>query len=135
MPAKIKGTGAERELYHALWQKGFAVVRAAGSGSTSYPCPDLLVGNPLRKLAIECKVTKGVKQYLTGGEIQELQEFCKQFGAEPWIAVKFNKLSRQDGLGWYLFTLEDLEKTEGENFVVSIPLAKRRGLRVEEVVE
>ena len=32
--AKAKGSSAERELLHTLVSHGFAVIRAAGSGST-----------------------------------------------------------------------------------------------------
>lgn len=110
-------------------------MRAPASGAIKYPCPDLLVGNQQRKLAVECKVTKNSKQYLTKKEVAELKEFSTMFGAEPWIAIKFNRTVNSDLLPWYFFTLEDLQVTEGENFVVSIPLAKRRGLGFEELVK
>lgn len=134
MPAKTKGTNAERELVHKFWSTGWTAMRAAGSGCIKYPCPDLLVGNlnankgKGRKLAIECKATKAIKQYLTKKEVDELQEFCRVFGAEPWIGVRFDKLD------WYFLMLEDLQKTEGENYAVDIALAKRKGLLFEELI-
>ena len=134
MSHKSKGTNAERELFHLFWSQQWAVVRAAGSGSTKMPCPDLIVGNVNRTLAIECKVTKSIKQYLTKTEIEELKKFSTQFGAEPWIAIKFNKTRNSELLPWYFLTPEDLEETEGNNYVVSIPLAKRRGLGFEELI-
>lgn len=134
MSHKSKGTAAERELFHLFWKQQWAVVRAAGSGSTKMPCPDLIAGNVNRKLAIECKVTKSVKQYLTKQEVEELKQFAAWFGAEPWIAVKFNKTRNSGLLPWYFLTPEDLEETEGSNYVISIPLARRKGLGFEEVV-
>jgi Holliday junction resolvase len=127
--AKKKGINAERELVHMFWGKEWSCVRVAGSGSSSYPSPDILAGNVSRRLAIECKVTRGSKQYLARKEVSELKEFSSLFGAEPWIGVKFNNLN------WFFLTLEDLQKTEGENYVVSIPIAKRKGLLFDELIE
>lgn len=129
MKTKIKGSNAERELFHKFWSNGWAAVRVAGSGSTSMPAPDILAGNVSRKLGIEVKVTKAIKQYFSNKEIEELTEFCRLFGAEPWVGVKFNSVD------WYFLTLEDLQETEGQNFVVSIPMAKRKGLLFEELIE
>ena len=41
---KRKGTRVERELFHMLHDKSFHCVRAAGSGSTPLPNPDILAG-------------------------------------------------------------------------------------------
>lgn len=128
MNRKSKGTNFERELIHAFWKNNWSAIRSAGSGSQKYPSPDILAGNNIRKLAIECKVTKASRQYLTKKEIAELQEFSTIFGAESWVAVKFNNVD------WYFLNLEDLEDS-GNNFVVSIPTAKRRGLSFEELVK
>ncbi|MBW2999758.1 Holliday junction resolvase [Candidatus Woesearchaeota archaeon] len=129
MSRKSKGISAERQLLHMFWDTGkWIALRAPASGAIKYPCPDLLVGNLERKLAIECKKTKSAKQYLKKEEIEQLIEFSKIFGAEPWIAVSF------DRLGWYFLNTEDLQKA-GNNFVISIPLAKRKGLLFEELIE
>ena len=134
MKTKAKGSNAERELLHQFWEHGIACMRAAGSGSTKHPCPDLIAGTPTRKLAIECKATGGNKQYLERGQIEELKTFCQTFGAEAWIAVRFDHYSKKDALGWYFLTLEDLKETEGNNYVISIELAKLKGLRFEELI-
>ncbi|MBN1386770.1 Holliday junction resolvase [Candidatus Woesearchaeota archaeon] len=128
MKTKAKGSNAERELFHKFWSSGWACMRAAGSGSTSMPAPDILAGNVTRRLAIEVKVTKAIKQYLTRKEVEELKEFSRIFGAEPWIGVKFNNVD------WYFINPEDLDETEGQNYVVSIPIAKRKGLLFEEAI-
>jgi Holliday junction resolvase - archaeal type len=42
---KSKGSKAERDLIHLFWSKGFAAMRAAGSGSSQHPSPDILAGD------------------------------------------------------------------------------------------
>lgn len=125
---KSKGSVAERELMHKFWASGWAAVRAAGSGSTQFPCPDLIVGNNLRKLALEVKTTKDKKKYFPKQEIADLKYFSQKFGAEPWVVIKFD---RED---YYFITLEDLEETTA-SFVASLELAKRRGLLFEEIIK
>ena len=128
MNRKAKGTNAERELLHMFWDSGdWIAMRAPSSGAIKYPCPDLLVGNLSRKLAIECKITKNTKQYLTNKEVLELKEFSKIFGAEPWVAVKFSNVN------WFFLNIDDLDETEGKNYVITIQSAKRKGLLFEEL--
>ena len=128
MNRKAKGTNAERELLHMFWDSGdWIAMRAPSSGAIKYPCPDLLVGNLSRKLAIECKITKNTKQYLTNKEVLELKEFSKIFGAEPWVAVKFPNVN------WFFLNIDDLDETEGKNYVITIQSAKRKGLLFEEL--
>ena len=69
MSLKSKGINAERELVHMFWSKNWACLRIAGSGSSRYPSPDVLVSNKLRRLAIECKITKEQKKYFERKEI------------------------------------------------------------------
>ena len=128
MAAKHKGTNAERELIHLLWSRGWGCLRAAGSGSIRYPCPDIIAGNASRRLAIECKSTADIKQYLSRKEINELIEFSKIFGAEPWIGVRFDRME------WFFLNPEDLDETEGANYVISIALAKKKGLSFENLI-
>ena len=125
MNTKAKGTCAERELIHMFQAANFACFRAAGSGSTKYPCPDLIAGNNLRKLAIEVKISGKEYQHLSHKEVLELQEFSNKFGAEAWFAIKFKK--------WYFLTPEDIKETLS-NFSVTKEIAERRGLSFEELV-
>lgn len=127
MSLKSKGINAERELVHMFWGKGWACLRIAGSGSNRYPSPDVLVGNKLRRLAIECKTTKDQKKYFEKKEIEALKKFAGVFGAEPWIAVKFKSHE------WYFITTEDLKETE-KGFMASTETAKSRGLLFEELI-
>lgn len=127
MAMKNKGINAERELLHKFWANGFIAMRAPASGSIRYPCPDLLVGNALRKLAIECKTTKSSKQYISEDQINNLKRFSNIFAAEAWVAVRFGK-------EWFFLTLEDLNQTKGNNYVISIETARNKGLLFEEII-
>ena len=127
MSLKSKGINAERELVHMFWAKDWACLRIAGSGSSRYPSPDLLVGNKLRRLAVECKVTKEKSKYFAKEGIFALRKFADVFGAEPWIAVKFK------GYEWYFVSLEDLKET-GNGFSLNLDNAKSKGLLFEEIL-
>jgi holliday junction resolvase Hjr len=125
---KAKGTKAERDLIKSLNESGWSAIRAAGSGSSKYPSPDILAGNAIRRLAIECKVTKDKKKYFSKEEIEQLYVFSRNFGAESWVGIRFA------GHDWRFFMLEDLEQT-ANSYVASWEIAKIRGLELKELLE
>lgn len=129
MSTKTKGTRAERELFHLFFKNGWQPCRVAGSGSTSLPSCDLLIGGQGRILAIECKTLKKGKKYLEESRIQELRNFANNFGAEPWIAMKF------DYQGWYFIHLDDLKKGNGKNYVLSLEEVKKTSLKFEDLIK
>ncbi len=110
--SKVKGSNAERDLIRKLWAVGWAAIRSAGSGSMHYPSPDILASNKIRRVAIEAKATKDDKKYFLEEDIAQLLNFTAYFGAEPWIAIKFDRLE------WVFINPEDLEKTKS-GFVFS----------------
>lgn len=124
---KRKGTTLERELIHFLWDNGWAPVRAAGSGSSSLPMPDIIAGNGIRRIVIECKVINATKKYFTKSEIEELLIFAEKFGAEPWVYVKFNNI------GGYFISVSDLNETKS-GFVIDALSARTVGIKKEEFV-
>ena len=128
MNTKAKGTKGERDLVKFFNENNWSAIRVAGSGSSRYPSPDLLVGNAIRRLAIECKVTKESKKYFPVAEIEQLRQFSENFGAESWIGIKFGQEE------WYFLILEDLERTKN-NYTISLDLIKRRGLNLSELIE
>ncbi|MBR9692880.1 Holliday junction resolvase [Candidatus Woesearchaeota archaeon] len=128
MSRKSRGINAERDLIHKFWKEGWAAMRAAGSGSSQFPSPDVLAGNNIRKLAIECKLTTSPRQYFTKKEVNELQFFSEKFGAEPWFAVKFFHEP------WYFFTVEDMKET-GVSYAVTVEQARSRGVEFKELLE
>jgi Holliday junction resolvase len=124
---KSKGSNAERDLIHKFNSSGWVAIRSAGSGSMHYPSPDILAGNNIRRLAIECKAVNDIKKYLTKKEVDELVFFANKFGAEAWIGVKFDRLE------WHFLMIEDLMQTTG-SYVVDIKRAKDKGLSFEQLI-
>ena len=131
MNLKAKGTRAERELLELFWKAGFACLRAPASGSMRHPGPDILAGKINRRLAVECKSTKEIKQYITKNDYEQITEFARIFGAEAWFAVRFDNLKDK----WFFLNPEDIKITEGGNFVITLEEAKRKGLLFEEVIK
>ena len=127
--SKSKGSRLERELIAKFYNTGkFIPLRAAGSGSTPLPSPDLLVGGKGRVLAIECKGGKS-SRYIDKQQIAELKEFAEKFGAEPWVGARFNNTE------WLFLKIEDLKESKtGNNFVVDIKFAKERGRKFEQLI-
>lgn len=117
--AKARGSSAERELLHALYDHGWGAVRAAGSGSVPLEVPDIIAGGDGRVVAIEAKYCAGDRQYFTMQEITDLKEFSRRFGAEAWVAVKFTRR------GWHLVPAHTL-LSSGKNYVLSYADAKER---------
>ncbi len=103
---KSKGSRFERDLISELWREGFAAVRVAGSGVSTYPCPDIVAGNGDVFIAIEVKMRKSLPLYISEDEIRQLKDFSIFFGARPYIALKLPRKK------WRFFTIEMLEKTE-----------------------
>ena len=122
---KAKGTNGERYLLHKFWDNGWACLRTAGSGSMSFPAPDLIAGNNIRRVAVECKITKDESKYLSKEEIENLKKFSNYFGAEPWIAVKLASNP------WYFLMIEDLHTTD-KNFVATKEICESKGILIEE---
>ena len=129
MGTKAKGSRAERELLTMFWENNFAGYRAAGSGSTPLPSPDLLVGNGKRYLAIECKSLKTKAKYLEEKQIKELIEFSKKFGAEPWVGLRFNNI------GWYFIQPHILEKSKKGSLIASLDILQKSGLSFNDLIK
>ena len=128
MNRKQKGTKGEREVLTFFWNtEHWAALRTPGSGSARFPSPDIIAGNGLRTLAIECKVTGSLTQYLTKEEVEQLKIFASKFMAEPWIAVRYARK------GWYFFNIEDLHETK-KHYSAPFKLAELKGVKFEELL-
>ena len=127
MTHKSRGINAERDLIHRFWEQGWAALRAAGSGSSQFPAPDVVASNNVRKIAMEVKLTTEKRKYFTEKEIRELLYFAEKFGAEAWVGVKFFRRP------WAFLSVEDLEES-GKSRSVTLEIAERRGLSFEELV-
>ncbi|MDD3244742.1 MAG: Holliday junction resolvase Hjc, partial [Candidatus ainarchaeum sp.] len=102
---KAKGSNAERELLFLLFDKGFAVSRVAGSGSSTLPTPDIIATKNRITVAIECKTKSGDYLNIKESQIQELQIWEKLSGFKSFIAWRLGKDS------WYFLEIKDLKKT------------------------
>ena len=78
MNRKAKGTKGERELVKFFNESGWACLRAPGSGSSRYPSPDIIAANAIRRIAIECKVTKNNKKYFQGIHPERVLDYLKE---------------------------------------------------------
>ena len=67
------------------------------------------------------------QKYLAQEDIEQLQTFAAKFGAEGWIGLRFPSEP------WYFLMLEDLEQT-GKCWAISLELAQRKGLTMEELL-
>jgi len=128
MNRKAKGSNAERELVRMFWDAGWAAIRVAGSGSAKFPNPDVLAGNCKRHVAVECKTVHSIRKYLSISDISQIRIFSEKFGAEPWIAMRF------DSQQWFFIALDELAKTGESSFVASLELARRKGLTFSEFI-
>ncbi|MDR2830003.1 MAG: Holliday junction resolvase [Methanobrevibacter sp.] len=124
-----KGSKEERDLVHIFWDKGFAAMRApASGGATKRPLPDVLAGNSKKYLAIEVKTTTKDLIYIDSSQINGLYEFCKIFGAEPYLGVKFKQTK------WLFLNIETITKTRSKNYKVNKNLALEKGLDIDEII-
>ena len=89
--------------------------------------PDIIAGNNQRMLALECKTLKKGKKYLNQEEIQQLTDFSRKFGAEPWLAMKFDRQP------WSFIQPDHLEKT-GNCLAISQNLLKNKGITFQELI-
>ena len=128
MSRKSKGINAERNLLHKFWTVGYACCRIAGSGSNKYPSADLIASNKLRRMVIECKTSASESKYFTKEEVEQLRIFANLFGAEPWIAMRFDRKE------WHFLNPDDLRVTD-TGFAIDLELIKNKGLLFEEVIK
>jgi Holliday junction resolvase len=125
---KSRGASAERDLVHKFWERGWAAMRAAGSGSTSFPSPDIIAGKGGRRIVIEAKITVENTKYLTSEEVKQLEYFAEVFAAEAWIAVKFPRTP------WMFFKPEDLVEAK-TSLKASKEMGEYKGLSFDELTD
>jgi len=105
-----KGARAERELLDILKEKGYVVVRAAGSGVNSIS-PDLIAIKNKKVYAFECKFWDRNNLSLEKDKILFLKEIQKQ-GVISFVAWKIPRL------GWFLIEPKEF-KEQKKNYSIS----------------
>ena len=108
----MKGSNAERELCTELWEKGYATLRAPGSGSIQRPSPDVVALrgiNPTDIIAIELKAAHDGTANFKAAEIKELEQWADRCNAIALVGIKPD-LRTFDG--WLFLETFKLNKTE-----------------------
>lgn len=118
-----KGASAERELLHQLYGMGLAVVRAAGSGKTSLPCPDVVAAINGRILAFECKAWRAENLSISLEQMDQLTEWCEKASAQLVIAWKV------PNQGWLFLNKDHLHPT-GKYFTISKKNAFKKSMDI-----
>ncbi len=127
MTRYAKGARCERELLSLLHDKGYSVVRSAGSGVNSIS-PDLVAIRTGKGLAFECKAWKSTSVSIEPEKYQNLMEWQQNTNMKTFIAWRMN------GQGWFFVKLEELFKAE-KNYTITMKDAKRINRNIEEIMQ
>lgn len=111
----MKGARAERELIHFFLEKGFSVIRAAGSGVGS-PSPDLLAFKRGEQFAFECKSWNSSSLSLAKEQFNALKQWEENTGITTFVAWK---VPRE---GWRFIKLSEVNET-GKAFSITLKQA------------
>ncbi|OIO21829.1 hypothetical protein COV61_01080 [Candidatus Micrarchaeota archaeon CG11_big_fil_rev_8_21_14_0_20_47_5] len=121
-----KGSRAERELINYFSEKGFSVIRAAGSGGNSLS-PDMLAFRNTRQYAFECKAHDRGSLQIEKEQFLGLKKWEENTGITTFIAWR---VSRE---GWF-FLFPSYFKENECSFSISLGDAKKLGKRKEELL-
>lgn len=104
-----KGDAGERELRSLLVEEGFAVIRAAASGTAPIDLPDLHVADGGYEWAVEVKRHNTEKnRYLEPEEVEGLLRYSSLFrNSEPKVAARWDYDTT-----WYFADPRDLPETD-----------------------
>lgn len=88
-----KGTYYEYKVMEIFEKYGYASLRTLGSGGgTKKSKPDIVVGNGRNIFGMEVKKRENDVCYIQKSQVEELKDFCYNFGASPLIVVKFGNM-------------------------------------------
>ena len=109
-----RGADFERALVTEFWERGWAAVRAAGSGTRKEPVPDVLAVKDGRVVMVECKTTTKDRLSLKTA-ITELAGFARVAGGDAYIAIRFFRqqprfYSIRELLGKGSYTIRDTDE-------------------------
>ena len=124
-----KGSKGENELGSLFADHGYAWLRQAGSGTADRELPDIAVGNGEHFIVMEVK-RWGYQdyEYVTKREVEDLIYFADNFGAEYYIAARFNRKP------WQFLKKEELHETEKSYRIENLKRSKVQRL-IEDVCQ
>lgn len=100
-----KGSAAERELIELFFNHGFAVIRAAGSGTNVFSAPDLVALRSDLRFGIESKAWGSNNLSIPVVQFEDLVNWCKKGGCQALFAWKYPRE------GWFFLFPEAFHKT------------------------
>lgn len=121
-----KGSRAERELINFFSEKGFSVIRAAGSGVSSLS-PDLLVFKRGKQYAIESKAWEKENLNIDRDQFIGLKNWEENTGITAYIGWRRNREP------WYFLPLSLFEEN-AHSFAISWKQTLMVGRKLEELV-
>ncbi|MDD5317161.1 MAG: Holliday junction resolvase Hjc [Candidatus ainarchaeum sp.] len=104
----VKGARSERELIRLFSEKGYSVIRAAGSGVAG-GCPDLLAFRRGAQYAFECKAWNAERVAIDRRHYLALRAWEENTGITTMVAWKI------DRIGWHFIYLSELEENPGSH--------------------
>lgn len=107
-----KGARSERELISLFCERGFSVIRAAGSGVGS-PSPDILVFKGGKQYGFECKAWESTSLSIEKDKVRALREWERNTGITTFIAWRIGRV------GWRFVYLDELEERR-RNYTITM---------------
>jgi Holliday junction resolvase len=121
-----KGARGKRELLNTLYEKGFSVVRAAGSGVNSIS-PDVIAVKGGKGMVFECKAWDRGSLSIDHEKFESLRLWRDNAMMDTYMAW------RMSGEGWYFIKLDEMKKTE-KNYTVTKKIAVKIGRKLEHII-
>ncbi len=101
----VKGARGERELLGKFLERGYSVIRSAGSGVNSIS-PDIAVIRKGKGLSFECKAWENGRVAIEKEKYAALKNWQENTSMPTYIAWRMN------GRGWFFIRLEEMEENE-----------------------
>lgn len=109
----VKGARSERELLNRLYDNGYSVIRAAGSGVNALG-PDIVAIKDQFCMAFECKAWEKNRLSIDPDAYQKLREWADNTKFPTYVAWRMN------GKGWFFVTLDELKHGEKDHSITKI---------------
>jgi Holliday junction resolvase len=102
-----KGSRRENELGGMFGDRGFVWIRTAGSGSAQRELPDITAGKGGKFVVMEVKGWADQDyEYVSKREVEDLIYFAEEFGAEYYVAARFNRKN------WQFLKKDEMKPTD-----------------------
>ncbi len=118
-----KGAAAERELLNTLYEKGYSVIRAAGSGVNALG-PDIVVLKGQKAIAFECKSGYEGGLSIMEEQYQKIVEWQTRSVFPIYVAWRINRE------GWFFILPDEMRKTENRRV-----LTQREARKINRLLE